>query len=81
MTIEESATTSAAARREQLRQLSHDIKSYLGVVTMGFQALDGAKADPAEFAEIYAVIQEEGVKPLKQSVLDMLDLATAEEEE
>ncbi|MCC9604998.1 hypothetical protein LOC68_25175 [Blastopirellula sp. JC732] len=80
MTAEDSASSSAE-RRQQLRQLGHDIKSHLGVVTMGFQALDGVKSDPEEFAEIYAVIQEEGVKPLKESVLALIELACQEPKE
>ncbi|EAQ79785.1 hypothetical protein [Blastopirellula marina] len=80
MTADNGATSAdAAARKEQLRQLGHDIKSYLGVVTMGFQALDGAKGDPEEFAELFGIIQEDGIKPLKQTVLDMVKLACEEE--
>lgn len=75
MTAEDSAN---ADRHQQLRQLGHDIKSYLGVVTMGFEALDGAKSDPEDFAEVLSVIRQEGVKPLKESVLELIELACKE---
>ncbi|QDT33265.1 hypothetical protein [Thalassoglobus polymorphus] len=67
-------------RHEQLRQLQHDMKTYLGVVTMGLQALEVVREDPEEFAELSQTIAEEGVEPLKQVVAEIVDLAMNEQE-
>lgn len=64
--------------RKQLRQLEHDMKSYLGVVTMGMQALKLVREDPEEFTEMHKSIEEEGVEPLKAIVAQIVDLALTE---
>ncbi len=67
-------------RKEQLRQLQHDMKTYLGVVTMGLQALEAVREDPEEFAELSQTIVQEGVEPLKQIVAEIVDVAVNEQE-
>ncbi len=65
-------------RPKKLRQLEHDIKTYLGVVTMGMQALKLVREDPDEFAEMHQSIEEEGVEPLKAIVAQIVELALTE---
>lgn len=59
-------------RREQLRRLEHDLRTYLGVVTMGVQALGAFREDADEFAELSRTIEEEGVKPLEQTIAEII---------
>ena len=66
-------------RRQQLRQLEHNMKTYLGIVTMGVQALASVREDPAEFAEVSRLIEEDGVQPLKQIIAEIIAIAVAEE--
>lgn len=67
-------------RREQLRQLEHDMRSHLGIVTMGVQALEAFREDADQFAELSRTIEEEGVKPLKQTIAQIMALALDEHE-
>lgn len=67
-------------RRKQLRQLEHDMKTHLGVVTMGLQALEGVREDAKEFSEMSQTIEEEGVKSLKRIVAEIVAIALNESE-
>ncbi|QDT50713.1 hypothetical protein Pan258_47930 [Symmachiella dynata] len=79
MSLEQDLPPSSDEERpETLRRLAHDIKSYLGVVTMGMQALELVREDPDEFAEIHKSIEEEGVEPLKAIVAQIVDVALSE---
>lgn len=67
-------------RQEKLLRLQHDFNTYLGVVTMGLQALEGVRKDADEFAELSRTIEDEGVKPLKQIVAEIVAVALGEQE-
>ncbi|TWU14331.1 hypothetical protein CA54_31760 [Symmachiella macrocystis] len=79
MSLEQDLPPSSHEERpEILRRLAHEIKSHLGVVTMGMQALKLVREDPDEFAEIHKSIEKEGVEPLKAIVAQIVDLALSE---
>jgi hypothetical protein len=58
------------------RQLAHDIKSQLAVVSLGMEALKGVRSNADEFASVMESIRRDGVEPLKQSVSDLVRWAT-----
>lgn len=66
-------------RLKQLRQLEHDTKNYLGVISTGMQALAGVRDDPETFDELHTTIEEEGIAPLKQVIADLIAVACREE--
>ena len=47
------------AELQYLRQLQHDIKNALHVVGLGLAVLNSVRDDPTQFAETYAVVDEE----------------------
>ena len=67
--------------RGQLRQLEHDLKTHLGVISMGLHALDGAREEPVEFEMLRKAIDQEGVKPLKEIISRLIDLACRDQNE
>lgn len=77
MSPDEPTTTAPTDQRhEQLRQLEHDMKNYLGVITMGLQALEAVREDPEQFAQMSQTIDKEGIQPLKQIVTRLVDVAS-----
>ncbi|REJ88769.1 MAG: hypothetical protein DWQ34_21110 [Planctomycetota bacterium] len=76
MSVEDEPTPAADEQRAgDLRQLEHDIKSYLNVVSMGLFALEGVKDEPDKVADLCKTIEEDGVKPLKGIVAEIVALA------
>ena len=81
MTLESEATQlSTKERRQQLRQLEHDLKTYLGVVSTGMQALTGARDEPDVFSELHKTFEEEGIDPLKKVIADIIAVACSTED-
>ncbi|HBN79660.1 MAG TPA: hypothetical protein DD473_28330 [Planctomycetaceae bacterium] len=79
MNNEQDTTPSCAEdRRKQLRQLQHDIKTHLGIVTMGLHTLESARDEPETFAEICRMIKESGAEPLMEIVSEILEIACSE---
>ena len=64
--------------RAKLRKLEHDVKNCLSVVSMGMLALEGARQEPEDFAEVYATIHEGGIEPLKQGIAELVELASSQ---
>jgi hypothetical protein len=67
-------------RREKLRQLQHDLRTHLGVISTGLQVLAGSRDDPAEFAAMQEMILTSGLKPLEKGVAEIIALASLEED-
>ncbi len=81
MTLDKDSLPAAhEERRQQLRQLEHDMRTYLGVVTMGVQALDAFRDDAEEFAELSRTIEEEGVKPLRETIAEIISVALRDQQ-
>ena len=78
MTDEQPTPQSASEIDEQIRQIDHDIKSTLSVITIGLQALEGACGEPAEFSELRTLIEDQGVEPLKKLIAKLVELAGGE---
>ena len=79
MNHEQDSTPSCAEdRRKQLRQLQHDIKTHLGIITMGLHALEGARNEPETFDEIIKMINSSGAEPLKEIVSEILKIACSD---
>lgn len=58
----------------RLRQVVHDIANHVSVISMGMAAIcDGCK--DAEVAEMCALIQTEGVEPLKKVTAELRGMA------
>lgn len=66
-------------RRQQVRQLEHDVKNYFGVVAMGLQAIEGSREDADEFATLCATIREEGLAPLQRAIAKLVEFANTVE--
>ncbi|NNJ26509.1 hypothetical protein [Alienimonas chondri] len=56
---------------DRRRQLGHDVKTYLGIVTMGLELLPALRDDPAQFDAMLAEIRSEGIAPLRKVVAEL----------
>lgn len=77
-TAERDSTTEQ--RLDLRHQLEHEIKSHLGVGTLGHRMLDGARDDPELFAKLHGVIEEGGIAPLKIDIVELVKIATTSNE-
>ncbi|QDT15016.1 hypothetical protein [Alienimonas californiensis] len=64
-------------RQQRLRQLGHDVKTQLLVVSLGLEALQGLRDDPEEFAQVCQEIRRDGVEPMKELIDAILKTAHA----
>ena len=62
---------------EQLRQISHDVKSPLTVIVMGLEALGMIVDEGSEEMELVRMIQNDGIEPLRLKVQELLEAAQA----
>lgn len=67
-------------RRRELRQMQHDLRSCLGVLTTGLQVLESCRDQPEEFAEMQKMMLEAGLQPLEKGLNDLVALAIMEDE-
>lgn len=63
---------------DEIRQLEHDIKNHLSVITMGMLAMRECRDDETRFNEMYDTIVEGGVTPLKQLIKDIVNVSKNE---
>lgn len=68
MSTESDKTTNPTDKAQYLRQLGHDVKSPLTVISMGLQALKSLRLDAQEFNEVYDTIMHDGLDQLKAAV-------------
>jgi K+-sensing histidine kinase KdpD len=71
----ENANSNGQERREQLKKLGHDIKTPLGIITMGLHALEHARDEADEFEQLCKMIETDGVQPLQSMLSEILALA------
>ncbi|MFH5805517.1 hypothetical protein [Alienimonas sp. DA493] len=62
---------------DRRRQLGHDVKTYLAVVTMGLDLLPALRDDPVQFDAMLAEIRREGIAPLREAVAELAQGAAA----
>lgn len=67
-------------QQRKLRQMQHDLRSYLGVLTTGLQVLETCRDQPNEFAEMQKLMVESGLQPLEKGISELVALALAEDE-
>lgn len=67
----------APADPDRRRQLGHDVKTYLGIVTMGLELLSALRDDPAQFDAMLAEIRTEGIAPLREVIAELAGGAAA----
>ncbi|MEX0867966.1 MAG: hypothetical protein WD030_11465 [Pirellulales bacterium] len=64
-----------------VRLLAHEATNALSVVTLGLNALQISRDDAAQFDEVHAMIQQDGVVPLKQHLAALIDLLLESQED
>ena len=79
MSAEQGQSTDRTERQQQLRKLGHDVRTPLGIVCTGLEALKGMREDADSFAEIYETIQRDGIEPLKTIIAELVDVACQQE--
>ena len=67
-------------RSERLKQLRHDLRTHLGVLSSGLQVLNALRDDADEFAKMQQMMTEAGLAPLTAGIDEMVELALAEKE-
>jgi hypothetical protein len=67
----------SAAAPHQLRRLVHDVKNQLYVINMGLEVLRGARDNPEEISRLIASIRTDGLEPLKTTVAQLIEAASA----
>lgn len=75
MTAEQDQSTDRSERERQLHKLAHDIRTPLGIVCTGLEALNVVREDADDFKEIYESIQQDGVGPLKDAIARLIEVA------
>lgn len=58
--------------QQPARQLAHDVKGQLAVVTMGLEALKMLRDDEAAFNEVFETIRRDGIEPLKGAISQLI---------
>ncbi|SFJ18199.1 histidine kinase dimerization/phospho-acceptor domain-containing protein [Planctomicrobium piriforme] len=68
------------AVQQRLRQLAHDLRSPLTVISMGLEALQHARKDDQEFRTLCDMIEQQGIAVLQAKLesLDAFDPSKAE---
>lgn len=61
---------------QKLRQCVHDVRTPLGIISTGLEALILVRDDPEQFSAIYETIRREGVDALTQKVDKLVEVAT-----
>jgi hypothetical protein len=59
---------------ESLRQLRHDAKTHLFVVSMGLKVLEASRHNADHFADTLESIRRDGIEPLQQNVRRLIEL-------
>lgn len=52
----------------RLRQLAHDLRSPLSILSMGVETLKSFRTDPEQFDQICNMLLTDGVEPMKQLI-------------
>lgn len=53
---------------KRLRQLAHDMRSSLSVISMGVQLLEQSRNNPREFLELCEMMQTRGIESLTDQI-------------
>ena len=69
-----SATPLAPVDQQKLRQLAHDMRSSLSVISMGLQLLAISRNSQEEFDEMCEMMQTRGIDSLTQQIDAMAEL-------
>ena len=70
-------TSSTNPGAGQLRQLAHDLRTPLSVISMGLEILKQVRHDDEQFARVMTMISAEGVEPMKTLIANVADLAAS----
>ena len=69
-----SSTPLAPVDQQKLRQLAHDMRSSLSVISMGLQLLAISRQSQEEFDEMCEMMQTRGIDSLTQQIDAMAEL-------
>jgi hypothetical protein len=58
---------------EGIRQLHHDARTHLFVVTMGLRVLEASREKAEHFAEVLEVIRRDGIEPLQDELRRLIE--------
>jgi hypothetical protein len=60
--------------QSQFRQMAHDLKNHLGVISMGIDALRTA-CEEADRDEVCEMIRRDGIEPIRSLAAQLVELA------
>lgn len=63
-------------QEQKLRQCVHDVRTPLGIISSGLEALKLVRDNPEQFATIYESVRKDGVEALTQKVDELVEVAT-----
>ena len=58
-----------------VRQLVHDLRTPLSVISMGLEILKQVRHDEEQFGRVLAMISQEGVEPMKRLLTEVNERA------
>lgn len=64
-----------------VRRLAHEVTNALSVVTLGLHALQFAREDAEQFDEVHAMIQQDGISPLKEHLAALMEILLESQED
>lgn len=79
--LNDSNKTDKTMYRQRLRQLAHDLRTPLSIISMGVEALKSVRTDAEEFATLVAMIEDEGIARLKEALTSLAEEPLAEADE
>jgi signal transduction histidine kinase len=65
--------TVVGEQAERLRQLTHDLRSPLSILSMGVETLKSLRADEQQFDLVCSMLSKEGIEPLKEMISRLAD--------
>ncbi len=79
--LSDSSKTENPMYRQRLRQLAHDLRTPLSIISMGVEALKSVRTDAEEFATLVTMIENEGIARLKEALTALTEEPPAEADE
>ena len=73
-TVPETCASNSAG---PVRQLVHDLRTPLSVISMGLEILKQVRHDDEQFSRVLAMISQEGVEPMKRLLTEVNERAGA----
>jgi len=80
MAAEKDTFMMQAERKQELRQLAHNIQTPLSVISMGLEAIKAVPPGSAEFNTMLGMMRDSGVEELKTAISQLVEAACRDDE-